>query len=117
MQRSPMKILLVMPHPDARRGFFARFTYPSLTLKQLAAIIPAEHEIRIIDERFEQVDVSDEYDAVGISCLTYNAPRGYELADAFRKQGVTVFFGGIMRRCCLMRSSSMQIVLSSVNQS
>ena len=89
-----MKILLVMPHPDARRGFFARFTYPSLTLKQLAAIIPAEHEIRIIDERFEQVDVSDEYDAVGISCLTYNAPRGYELADAFRKQGVTVFFGG-----------------------
>ncbi len=83
-----------MPHPNRKQSFFSKFTYPSLTLKQLAAIIPSEHEIHIIDERFEPVDLSQQYDLVGISSLTYNSLRGYEIADYFRKQGTPVFFGG-----------------------
>ena len=89
-----MKILLLTPHPNAKRSFFSRFTYPSLTLQQVAAITPKKHSVKIIDERFERINFSKDYDVVGISCLTYNSLRGYEIADEFRKKGVKVVFGG-----------------------
>ena len=89
-----MKILLLMPHPTGKRSFYARFTYPSLTLQQIAAITPREHDVEIVDERFEIVNLNKDYDLVGISCMTYNSIRGYEIADYFRKKGVKVVFGG-----------------------
>jgi len=89
-----MKILLVMPHPHARRSVFSKFTYPSLTMQQLAAITPPEHDMEIVDERFEDINFHQKYDVVGITSLTYNSLRGYEIADVFRKQGATVVFGG-----------------------
>lgn len=51
-----MKILLVMLHNNAKRNFFARVTYPSLTLQQIAAITPREHTVEIVDERFERLE-------------------------------------------------------------
>ena len=89
-----MKILYVTPHPHAKYGLFSRFTYPSLTLKQLAAITPPEHSVEIVDERIERINFKKNYDAVGISCMTYNSLRGYEVAEEFRKQGIPVFLGG-----------------------
>jgi len=89
-----MKILIVMPHPNAKRGFFNRINYPSLTLKQLAAITPPNHELDLVDERAEPIKMDKQYDLVGISCLTYNSIRGYELAAEFRKKGTTVVMGG-----------------------
>ena len=89
-----MKILLTMPHPNPRRTFFGKFDYPSLTLQQIAGITPPEHEVEIIDERYEPIDFNKHYDLVGISCLTYNSIRGYEVADEFRKRGIPVVFGG-----------------------
>lgn len=89
-----MKILLLMPHPNANRSLFTKFTYPSLTLQQIAAITPKEHHLEIVDERFGRVNFYKDYDLVGISCLTYNSIRGYEIADIFRKKGVKVVFGG-----------------------
>ncbi|HEC82080.1 MAG TPA: B12-binding domain-containing radical SAM protein [Thermoplasmatales archaeon] len=89
-----MNILLVMPHPNPRRSFFDRYTYPSLTLQQIAGITPPEHTVTIVDERYEDIDFEKQYDLVGISCMTYNSIRGYEVADEFRKKGVPVVFGG-----------------------
>jgi len=89
-----MKILLVSPHGSRPRGFFARLTYPSLSLQQVAAITPPEHEVTIVDERFEDIDFRPHYDVIGVSCLTYNSIRGYEVAARFRKQGAVVVFGG-----------------------
>ncbi len=89
-----MKILLIMPHPNARMSLFSRFTYPCLTLQQIAGITPNEHTVEIVDERFEKIKFNKPYDVVGISCLTYNSLRGYEIADIFRKQKVKVVFGG-----------------------
>lgn len=89
-----MKILYVTPHPHAKYGLFSRFMYPSLTLKQLAAITPPEHSVEIVDERIERINFKKNYDAVGISCMTYNSLRGYEVAEEFRKQGIPVFLGG-----------------------
>jgi len=89
-----MKILYVTPHPNAKYGLFTRFTYPSLTLKQLAAITPPEHSVEIVDERIEKINLKKHYDAVGISCMTYNSIRGYELAQEFKKRNIPVFMGG-----------------------
>jgi radical SAM superfamily enzyme YgiQ (UPF0313 family) len=69
-------------------------TYPSLTLRQLAAITPKENSVELIDERFKKINYSKSYDLVGISCFTYNAPRAYEIADEFRRRGVPVALGG-----------------------
>lgn len=89
-----MNILLVMPHPNPKRDLLSKFTYPALTLKQLAAITPKEHDVDVVDERFEIIDFSKGYDVVGISCLTYNSLRGYEVAREFKKRGAVVVFGG-----------------------
>ena len=89
-----MKILLLMPHPNPKRSFFSKFQYPSSTLQQIAALTPAEHQVDIIDERYEPIRFDSSYDLVGISSLTYNSIRGYEIADHYRKLGIPVVFGG-----------------------
>ena len=94
MEKKHMKILLIMPHPNAKRSFLSKFQYPSLTLQQIAGITPREHDVEIVDERYENINFNKNYDLVGISCLTYNSLRGYEVSDIFRKRGVPVVFGG-----------------------
>ena len=89
-----MKILLLMPHPNPDRSVFSKFQYPSSTLQQIAAITPLEHDITIVDERYEPIHYSNSYDLVGISTLTYNSYRGYEIAENYRQMGVPVVFGG-----------------------
>ena len=83
-----------MPHPTPKRNFLNKLQYPCLTLQQIAGITPKEHEVEMIDERYEDINFSKSYDLVGISCLTYNSLRGYEIAKIFRNKGITVVFGG-----------------------
>jgi len=83
-----------MPHPNPNRNFLTKFQYPCLTLQQVAAITPKEHDVEIIDERYVDIDFNKNYDLVGISTLTYNSIRGYEIAKIFRKKGIPVVFGG-----------------------
>ena len=89
-----MEILLTMPHPNPKRRLFDRFNYPSLTLKQLAAITPPGHKLELVDERYEPIDFNKNYDVVCISCLTYNSLRGYEVAAEFRKRDIPTIIGG-----------------------
>lgn len=42
-----------------------------------------------------QLDLNEECDVVGISCMTSNAYRGYRIADAFREKGKIVLMGGV----------------------
>jgi radical SAM superfamily enzyme YgiQ (UPF0313 family) len=83
-----------MPHPNPKRSLFSKFSYPCLTLQQIAGITPREHDVGIVDERYEKINFDKHYDLVGISCLTYNSLRGYEISDTFRKKGIPVVFGG-----------------------
>ncbi|MCD6299406.1 MAG: B12-binding domain-containing radical SAM protein, partial [Thermoplasmata archaeon] len=97
-----MKILLIYPklehgvttQRDSRTPFSKLFGNPTLTLPQLAAVTPPEHEVKILDENFEKVDYDGDYDLVGISVLTMTAPYSYEMADRFRERGVKVVLGG-----------------------
>ncbi|MHA1190785.1 MAG: B12-binding domain-containing radical SAM protein [Promethearchaeota archaeon] len=97
-----MNILLIHPKlthgpiTDKDRGTLIAklFTNPEMTLLAVAAAIPKKHKIRIIHENFEDIDYSDRYGLVGISCFTMFAPQVYEIADKFRNLGVPVVLGG-----------------------
>ena len=89
-----MNILLIKPYPNPKHILINRFSFSSLTLKQIAAITPPEHKVDIIDERFEKIKYSRKYDLVGISIMAFNSARGYEIAKKYKKLSIPVVFGG-----------------------
>ncbi|HTT68925.1 MAG TPA: radical SAM protein [Gemmatimonadales bacterium] len=96
-----MKLLLVSPTsplwrtraPGEYRGPRA-FRFSMLSSLYVAAAMPPGVETRVVDEDVEPVDFEAEADLVGVSFMTYNAPRAYEIADEFRRRGKTVIAGG-----------------------
>ena len=61
-----------------------------------AAALPDHVQVDFIDENLEEIPFDDPVDFVGISMmLTIQVKRGWEIADAYRKRGVKVIFGGI----------------------
>jgi radical SAM superfamily enzyme YgiQ (UPF0313 family) len=67
---------------------------PPLTFQMLAAVTPEEHQMKLIDERYQKIDFNEECDLVGISSTTPCTVRAYEIADEFRKRGIKVVLGG-----------------------
>lgn len=67
----------------------------STGLLAVASLTPASFEIRIIDENFDAIDYDEEFDIIGISAMTQQATRAYEIADKFRENGRYVIMGGI----------------------
>jgi radical SAM superfamily enzyme YgiQ (UPF0313 family) len=67
----------------------------SLGLLVIAALTPKHFELKFIDENFEDIDFDKSYDLVGISAMTQQATRAYQIADEFRKRGIKVVIGGI----------------------
>jgi len=97
-----MRILLVFPkiehgvttYRDRGTPFAKLFGNPSLSLPQVAACTPPGHEIRILNENFEDIDFSEHWDLVGINVLTMTAPHVYKLSEKFREYGMKVVLGG-----------------------
>src|SRR6185369_11206185 len=65
-------------------------------LTTLAALIPPELpvELQLFDEGISDVPWDLDADLVGLTVITGTAMRAYELADHFRKRGITVVLGG-----------------------
>jgi radical SAM superfamily enzyme YgiQ (UPF0313 family) len=61
----------------------------------IASCAPDDCDIDIIDDRYEEIDFTNAWDVIGITMMTCQAVRGYEIADQFRKAGVKVAIGGI----------------------
>jgi len=94
-----MKILLIRPsmiNLSFIQDLTIRLTeYPtSSTFPILASLTPKEHTIEILDGTSSDVNYNDTYDLVGISAVTQEANKTYEIADEFRKRGVKVVIGG-----------------------
>lgn len=66
-----------------------------LGLLTIAGATPDEIDISLIDEDFENIDYSQQYDLIGISSMTQQAYRAYQIADEFRKRNIPVAMGGI----------------------
>jgi radical SAM superfamily enzyme YgiQ (UPF0313 family) len=91
-----MKLLLITPKwPENSLWEHIYFRFPYLALTNLAALAGDDWEISILDENVEAIDYSSLPDLAAISIMTPLAKRGYEIANAFREQGVPVVLGGI----------------------
>lgn len=95
-----MKITLISPKGPLYRhrgGIFGRsLRYTPLTLTTLAALVPPElnASVEICDEGVSDMDPELRADLVGITVITGNARRAYELAGHFRSRGIPVVLGG-----------------------
>jgi radical SAM superfamily enzyme YgiQ (UPF0313 family) len=90
-----MKILLISPSVYADAKTPSGLMIPQLALHILEGLTPSRHDVKIVEEENEAVDLDEECDVVGISCMTSNAPRAYELAEEFRRRGKKVVLGGV----------------------
>ena len=92
-----MRILLVSPthyNADGTLHKTTRYWTSGLTLPYLKALTPSEHEVRMVDELFYDVDLAFDGDVVGITAMGPQIRRAYDLADHFRSRGVRVVLGG-----------------------
>lgn len=91
-----MEICLIAPDAKAARSGEPRSPlFPPLGLLTVAALTPPEHKVRVVDEALEDVDLDMSPDLIGLTATTAQAPRAYELADHFRRRGITVVIGGM----------------------
>ena len=71
-----------------------------LGLPILAALTPRHHFVRILDENQEKLSWDGDYDIIGITAMTHQADRAYEIAARFRQRGRYVVMGGIHATVC-----------------
>ena len=103
-----MRIALVIPGSGAKgaKSFYdydfhstfllsRKYVSCLLAIPTLAALTPAEHEVRIFDENVEEIDYGWPADLVGISVMTMFAPRAYEICAEYRGRGARTVLGGI----------------------
>jgi radical SAM superfamily enzyme YgiQ (UPF0313 family) len=90
-----MHILLISPAKNPHVKKPKGIMMPQLALNLLEGLTPEEHEVTLLEEEIDRVDLDADCDLVGISCMTANAPRAYHLADEFRRRGRKVVLGGV----------------------
>ena len=85
--------IIVVYVPRYRMGHEKNFT-PPLTGIHLAALTPAEHQVRVLHQQVEPVPPETDADFVALSFFSGFADEAYRLADGFRAQGKLVVAGG-----------------------
>jgi radical SAM superfamily enzyme YgiQ (UPF0313 family) len=93
-----MKILLIQPSQIIGEGRVykaKKLMFPSLSLPLLASLTSPEFHVEIIDEYFDEIPFDNTADLIGISLMTPQAPRAYQIGDEFKKRGKKVVMGGI----------------------
>ena len=90
-----MKVNLIVPGWSPKNIWGQiRFKFPPLSLSTLAAFTPEDVEVVITDENVDEIDFEDHADLVGITTMTPQAKRAYQIADEFRRREVRVILGG-----------------------
>ncbi|MBV9633134.1 MAG: B12-binding domain-containing radical SAM protein [Methylobacteriaceae bacterium] len=97
-------IYIVNPAPDAVSYHTAESYAPGdgrgwvlmadLTIVTLAAMVPQDWDIRIVDEGIDAVDLDAQVDFVAITGKISQRGRMYWLARHFRRRGLIVLIGG-----------------------
>ena len=89
-----MKLKLIFPEWGHFPLIYRRYI-PVLGMATIAALTPDDWEISFVDERIEPLKIEDDADLVGISLMTPQANRAYEIADRYRALGIPVILGGV----------------------
>lgn len=67
---------------------------PNLALPTLAALVPDDIEVVVVDEEVEEVPFDEAWDLVGLTGYISQASRLFEIATEFRRRGRLVVIGG-----------------------
>jgi radical SAM superfamily enzyme YgiQ (UPF0313 family) len=94
-----LKIRLIDPaydHPfiSHSQKVIKTIWFARLTLTTLAALTPADIEVKITDENVEPIDFEEDVDLVGVTGMVMHASRAYQIARRFRERGIPVVMGG-----------------------
>lgn len=89
-----MRIDIVVAYqPRYRRGHEAHFV-PPVTGIHLAALTPPGHEVRVVHQQVQAVDLDTNAELVALSFFSGFAEDASRLATAFKARGKTVVAGG-----------------------
>lgn len=110
MPSERLNILLISPRGDflSKSEEFRRFMQDSremrtilhywnglgAALPTIAGLTPSQHSVNILDENLEEIDFDVPVDIVGLTAMTQQAARAYEIAAEFQARGVHVAMGG-----------------------
>jgi radical SAM superfamily enzyme YgiQ (UPF0313 family) len=92
-----VQISLVKPtlgqHPDG--PFVDEGRMEPLNLGVLAGLTPAGVDVRLWDDRVDEIDYDEPTDLVAITVEAFTARRAYQIADEYRARAIPVVMGGI----------------------
>lgn len=90
------KLLLINPKNFLKDGLlkYEYSAFPPLGLGIIAALTPDDWEVEIFDENFDTFEFI-EADLVGFTAFTSNSFRAYQIAQIYKKAGITTVMGGI----------------------
>ena len=97
------KLVLINPHPIGNVGEenVSVLNQMPVNLGYLITLMPEHWEVDVIDETTElALDADNQLafqgaDLVGITSVSYQAPRAYAIAHACKKRGIPVVMGGV----------------------
>jgi radical SAM superfamily enzyme YgiQ (UPF0313 family) len=99
-----MFVKLILPAlTEAKSPFFRPIKYslfPPLGLAGLAAFLPPETQIELVDEHVETLRTEDAPQLVAIEVYITSARRAYRIADLYRRRGSYVVLGGLHVTSC-----------------
>ena len=87
-----MDITLIQPRFPYLNNYLERVAPGGLLT--VASLTPEEINVSIVDERFQIIDYDVRADIVGLSAMTPNVGRAYDIASKFRSKGVFTVLGG-----------------------
>ncbi len=91
---SPAQVLTGTSLSEARDILGSAAMVPTLALPTLAAMVPDDMDVTLVDEAVATLDFEPRWDFVGITGTHNHAPRMFEIAGEFRRRGVLVGLGG-----------------------
>jgi len=99
--KNKKKLVLINPVNLGRAGFTDSHSsrFPPLSLGIVAALTPADWDVQLIDENFDEFSFIDA-DLVGITAFTSAANRAYKIAAIYREKNIPVVMGGIHASMC-----------------
>jgi radical SAM superfamily enzyme YgiQ (UPF0313 family) len=103
-----MRICLIAPKNPESFWTFDRIlpslnkkcVFPNLSLPTVAGITPREHDVVLMDENVEPIDLDVDADIIGLTGYVIHKRRIFELAAEFRRRGKFVVAGGPLASLC-----------------
>jgi radical SAM superfamily enzyme YgiQ (UPF0313 family) len=92
-----MKILLIQASGYRENGRLDRRKSRwllGMTLPYVAALTPGDIRVEIKDDMLEEITFREDCDLVGLTFMSHQAPRAFQLGAGFRRRGTPVVMGG-----------------------